>query len=59
MMSVQNDVNEYSKNKTRALDEEKTRCVPQFLCKVRRKTWPSKCDEDNCESVNEFAERWW
>ncbi len=59
MMSVQKDLSEYSKNKTRALDEEKTRCVSYFLCKVRRKSWPSKCDEDNCESVNEFAERWW
>lgn len=59
MTRVQEDASEYYENKTRALDEEKTRCL-KFLCKVRRKSWPSKCDEDNCETINEFAlRRWW
>lgn len=58
MMNLQNDISEYNENKTRAQDSEKTKCM-WFLCKIRRKYWPSKCDSKNCEILTEFAKRWW
>ena len=59
MLWVERDLDIYDEEKTKA-DPETYRDITR---KVKRKVWPKICDdndEDNvCETLYEFAKRWW
>ena len=57
MLKVEDDLDVY--------DEEKTTKDPEsyrdIFSRVKRKIWPKFCDDDDdeCETLFEFAKRWW
>ena len=40
------DLDTYDANRARAQDEEQTKCL-KFLCRLRQRTWPTNCSDDD------------
>ena len=59
MTSVERDLDIYDEEKT-TKDTVKSR---NLFSRVKKKSWPTFCDDDSkkrqCETLYEFAKRWW
>lgn len=63
MINIDTDYDVYESKKSVRSWEEDTICLITrilWICRYRRHVWPPLCtDEDDCESILDFVQRWW